>query len=414
MKLKIEKLADNGFGVGFLNKKEIFVPYTLPGEEIFVEKIQKKKKKFFALEFQFVNQSVKRVKPRCPYFGKCGGCLFQHLSYKDQVKFKREKLKNLFQRKIKVLPSPKQFAYRGKIDIVVSSQGIGFRQRGFWNRVIEINECPLFGDNAKKSLSELRKLIREQKISLYDLESHKGLIRYLVLREGKFTGQLMVNLVAKREIEKEKLTKYFNFAQSFYLSLNPGLSDVSFGEPLYHFKDEFIQEKILGVTYFIHPNTFFQSNPYQLKNLLKLVAKFVKGKKILDLYCGVGTFAIFLAKKCYLVDALELSPSSAKMAKLNAMINNVYVKFQEGNAEEINSLNYDTIIVDPPRPGLGPKIIKKLNRSKIQRLIYISCNPYSLAQNISQLENFSLKKIIGIDMFPQTPEVETIAVLDRK
>jgi len=414
MKLKIEKLADNGFGVGFLNKKEIFVPYTLPGEEIFVEKIQKKKKKFFALEFQFVNQSVKRVKPRCPYFGKCGGCLFQHLSYKDQVKFKREKLKNLFQRKIKVLPSPKQFAYRGKIDIVVSSQGIGFRQRGFWNRVIEINECPLFGDNAKKSLSELRKLIREQKISLYDLESHKGLIRYLVLREGKFTGQLMVNLVAKREIEKEKLTKYFNFAQSFYLSLNPGLSDVSFGEPLYHFKDEFIQEKILGVTYFIHPNTFFQSNPYQLKNLLKLVAKFVKGKKILDLYCGVGTFAIFLAKKRYLVDALELSPSSAKMAKLNAMINNVYVKFQEGNAEEINSLNYDTIIVDPPRPGLGPKIIKKLNRSKIQRLIYISCNPYSLAQNISQLENFSLKKIIGIDMFPQTPEVETIAVLDRK
>ncbi len=414
MKLKIEKLADNGFGVGFLNKKEIFVPYTLPGEEIFVEKIQKKKKKFFALEFQFVNQSVKRVKPRCPYFGKCGGCLFQHLSYKDQVKFKREKLKNLFQRKIKVLPSPKQFAYRGKIDIVVSSQGIGFRQRGFWNRVIEINECPLFGDNAKKSLSELRKLIREQKISLYDLESHKGLIRYLVLREGKFTGQLMVNLVAKRRIEKEKLTKYFNFAQSFYLSLNPGLSDVSFGEPLYHFKDEFIQEKILGVTYFIHPNTFFQSNPYQLKNLLKLVAKFVKGKKILDLYCGVGTFAIFLAKKRYLVDALELSPSSAKMAKLNAMINNVYVKFQEGNAEEINSLNYDTIIVDPPRPGLGPKIIKKLNRSKIQRLIYISCNPYSLAQNISQLENFSLKKIIGIDMFPQTPEVETIAVLDRK
>jgi len=414
MKLKIEKLADNGFGVGFLNEKEIFIPYTLPGEEIFIEKIQKRKGKNFALEFRVVSQSKKRVEPRCPYFEKCGGCLFQHLSYKDQIKFKREKLKNLFQRKIKVLPSPKQFGYRGKIDIVVSSQGIGFRQRGFWNKVIEIDECPLFGDNAKKSLSELRKLIREQKISLYDLESHKGLIRYLVLREGKFTGQLMVNLVTKREIEREKLTKYFNFAQSFYLSLNPGLSDVSFGKPLYHFKDEFIQEKILGITYFIHPNTFFQSNSYQLKNLLKLIAKFVKGKKMLDLYCGVGTFAIFLAKKGYLVDALELSPSSVKMAKLNAMANDVYVNFQEGRAEEIDNLNYDTVIVDPPRPGLGSKIIKKLNESKIQRLIYVSCNPHSLAQNISQLKNFSLKKIIGIDMFPQTPEVETIAALDRK
>ncbi len=414
MKLKIEKLADNGFGVGFLNEKEIFIPYTLPGEEIFIEKIQKRKGKNFALEFRVVSRSKKRVEPRCPYFEKCGGCLFQHLSYRDQIKFKREKLKNLFQRKIKVLPSPKQFGYRGKIDIVVSSQGIGFRQRGFWNKVIEIDECPLFGDNAKKSLSELRKLIREQKISLYDLESHKGLIRYLVLREGRFTGQLMVNLVTKREIEREKLTKYFNFAQSFYLSLNPGLSDVSFGKPLYHFKDEFIQEKILGITYFIHPNTFFQSNSYQLKNLLKLIAKFVKGKKVLDLYCGVGTFAIFLAKKGYLVDALELSSSSVKMAKLNAMANDVYVNFQEGRAEEIDNLNYDTVIVDPPRPGLGSKIIKKLNESKIQRLIYVSCNPHSLAQNISQLKNFSLKKIIGIDMFPQTPEVETIAALDRK
>jgi len=103
-----------------------------------------------------------------------------------------------------------------------------------------------------------------------------------------------------------------------------------------------------------------------------------------------------------------------RMAKLNAMANDVYVNFQEGRAEEIDNLNYNTVIVDPPRPGLGPKIIKKLNGSKIQRLIYVSCNPYSLAQNISQLENFSLKKIIGIDMFPQTPEVETIAVLDRK
>ncbi len=414
MKVRIEKLADSGFGIGFLNKREVFIPYTLPGEEVFVEKTQKKKGKNFASEFRVVSQSKKRAKPKCPYFEKCGGCLLQHLSYKDQIRFKREKLKNLFKRKIKVLPSPKQFAYRGRIDIVVSSQGIGFRQRSFWNKIVEIDECPLFGNNAKKSLAELRKLLKEQEISLYDLKSHKGLLRYLILREGKFTGQLMVNLVAKREIEKEKLKRYFNFAHSFYFSLNPELSDISFGAPIYHFGDEFIQEKILGITYFIHPNTFFQSNSYQLETLLKIVAKFVKGKKILDLYCGVGTFAIFLAKKHYLVDALELSSDSVRMAKLNAMANNVYVNFQEGRAEEINNLNYDTVIVDPPRPGLGSKIIKKLNESKIQRLVYVSCNPHSLAQNISQLKNFSLKKIIGIDMFPQTPEVETIAVLDRK
>ena len=157
MKVRIEKLADSGFGIGFLNKREVFIPYTLPGEEVFVEKTQKKKGKNFASEFRVVSQSKKRAKPKCPYFEKCGGCLLQHLSYKDQIRFKREKLKNLFKRKIKVLPSPKQFAYRGRIDIVVSSQGIGFRQRSFWNKIVEIDECPLFGNNAKKSLAELRK-----------------------------------------------------------------------------------------------------------------------------------------------------------------------------------------------------------------------------------------------------------------
>lgn len=414
MTIEIVKLNNQGFGVGFLNGKEILVPYTLPGESVLITKFQRKKGKNFALDFQILKESKKRVTPKCPYFGKCGGCLLQHLSYKEQIKFKKQKLRDIFKQKIKIIPSSKVFGYRGRIDIVTSLQGIGFRERGYWDKVINIEKCLLFGSASQKSILELKRLIKEQNITLYDLKNHRGLLRYLVLREAKSTGQLMVNLVFKREISSEKIKNYFDFAHSFYISLNPGLSDTSFGRPIYHFKDEFIREEILKTKYFIHPNSFFQSNPYQLKNLLKLVAKFTKGKKVLDLYCGVGTFAVFLAKKGYVVDAIEIIPESVKMAKLNAMVNNVYVNFQQGDAKNLENLDYDTIVVDPPRSGLAPKLIKKLNKSRCHRLIYVSCNPYSLKENIVQLTSFRIKKIIGIDMFPQTPEIETLAVLDHK
>lgn len=414
MKIRIEKLNDQGLGVGLINGKKVLVPYVLPKETVVIKKFQKKKGKIFALDFRLLTKSKIRVEPKCPYFGKCGGCLLQHLKYKDQIKFKKQKLRNIFQKKIKIIPSPKTFGYRGRIDVVVSLQGIGFRKRGYWDKVINIEECPLFGSMSQKAISELKKLIERENVSLYDLKTHKGMLRYLVLRETKTTNQLMVNLIFKREPDIKKLKNYFKFAHSYYISFNPGISDVSFGEPIEYFGDEFIREEILKTKYFIHPNSFFQSNPFQLKNLLKLVSKFVKGKKVLDLYCGVGTFAIFLAKKGYLVEAVEIVPESIKMAKLNAMVNDVYVNFHQKDAKDLENLDYDTVIVDPPRPGLSYQLIEKLNQSRCQRLIYVSCNPYSLAENISQLTGFKLKNIIGIDMFPQTPEIETIAVLDHK
>jgi len=414
MKAKIQNLNLDGFGVAKIDNKEILVPCALPGDEIEIQNIKKKKKKFIAESFKIIKPSPKRQSPKCPYFGICGGCLFQNLAYQDQLLFKKAKLRELLKREIEVIPSPKQYGYRTRIDIVITPQGIGFRKRGSWHEVVNIKKCFLFGPASQKAIEGLDVLIQKEKIKPWDLKEHTGNLRYMVLREGKFTNQIMVNLIFKRAPQNLDLEKYFPFASSIYLSVNETLSDVSFGKPFRHWRDEFLKEKLLGIEYFIHPNSFFQSNSYQAENLLKIIEKFVEGKKVLDLYCGVGTFSIFLAKKGYTVDAVEVVPESVRMAKLNAMVNEVFVNFQERRAEYIDYLKYDTIIVDPPRSGLHPKLIKKLNKEKIKNLIYVSCKIKTLIRDLSQLQNYQIKEIIGLDMFPQTPEIETVVVLRAK
>ncbi len=198
-------------------------------------------------------------------------------------------------------PSPVIYGHRNRIDVVVSTKGgIGFRRRGTWWDAVDIDYCPVFGESSKKVLRSLREFIEDFKPSLYDIRRNEGFLRYVVIREGKFTGELMVNLVTSEgNLPPEEFPYYFDYATSVYWSVNrTPPSDVSYGDVERFWGSEFIRERLGDVTYLVHPpNSFFQTNSYAAVTLVEEVSELVDGERVLDLYSGVGTFGVHLARR---------------------------------------------------------------------------------------------------------------------
>lgn len=412
----IEGLSENGMGILRAGRRKLLVPFTAPGDVVVVRRWRRKKKLLIATDFEVVEASGVREAPKCPYLGACGGCLLQHLPYREQLAFKARKLFELLGIEAEVLPSPVIYGHRNRIDVVVSTSGIGFRRIGTWWDVVDIEECPVFGEASRRVLGSLREFIEDHRPSLYNIKENSGFLRYIVIREGKFTGELMVNLVTSEGVLSEEVVGYFDYANSIYWSVNRTQSDVSYGEVERFWKGEFIREKLEGVTYLIHPNSFFQTNSYQAVNLLKEVANAVEGEKVLDLYSGVGTFGIYLARKGMRVEGIEINPFAVEMATKTAELNGVEAKFRVGSDREVESLSsYDTVVLDPPRAGLHPKLIKRLLRDRPETIVYVSCNPKTLAENLGSLrEAYKVESIRGLDMFPHTPHVEVVTKLKLK
>lgn len=412
----VERLDEEGMGVVRAGRRRILVPFTAPGDVVDIRRWKRKKKKLVATDFEVVEPSGLRVEPRCPYFGVCGGCLLQHLPYDEQLRFKSEKLSAILGLDVNVIPSPKIYGHRNRIDVVISTKGIGFRRRGTWWDVVDIEWCPVFGENSRIVLKSLREFIEDHRPSLYEIGKNTGFLRYVVIREGKFTGELMVNLVTSEGTLPEEFANYFDYADSLYWSVNRTPSDVSYGEVERFWKAEFIRERLDDVTYLIHPNSFFQTNSYQAVNLVRKVAELVEGEKVLDLYSGVGTFGVYLAKRGFAVEGIEVNPFSVKMANRNAELNGVDATFRVGEDKDVEDLSkYDTVVLDPPRAGLHPKLIRKILKDKPQSIVYVSCNPKTLGANLESLgEAYRVESAVGLDMFPQTPHVEVVVKLKLK
>ncbi|WP_297509078.1 23S rRNA (uracil(1939)-C(5))-methyltransferase RlmD [Thermococcus sp.] len=411
----IERLSDEGLGILKAGRKEILVPHTAPGDEVEILKTRRKKRKVIASEFKLIRPSNLRTEPLCPYFGLCGGCLLQHIPYEEQVRWKTEKLSRHLNQNVEVLPSPKIFGHRNRIDVVISTSGIGFRRYGTWWDAVDIATCPVFGETSSRVLKSLREFMEDFNLSRYDIRKNEGFLRYIVIREGKFTGELMVNLVTKEGKLPEEFPDYFPYATSVYWSVNKTESDVSYGDIERFWGQEFIREKLGDVVYLIHPNSFFQTNSYQAVNLVRKVSELVDGERVLDLYSGVGTFGVYLAKRGFKVEGVEINPFAVEMAKKNARLNNVEATFKVGRDRDIRNLsNYDTVIVDPPRAGLHPKLIQKILKDGPKTIVYVSCNPKTLARDVEKLaKDYRLEFALGLDMFPHTPHVEAITLLKR-
>ncbi|MEO2154932.1 MAG: 23S rRNA (uracil(1939)-C(5))-methyltransferase RlmD, partial [Nanoarchaeota archaeon] len=412
----------------------------------------------------------------CKHFGICGGCQLQDLSYEEQLELKKRNIefffKDLKNKPIdKIIPSPKEIYYRNRMDYVVGKEKIenkekiiiGLKEKGKWWKVVDLEECFLMSKEADLIKNLFKEFVNQKKLSAWDLKEHKGLLRYLIIREGKFTNERMLiintsndylnkgfksnkkeKLSEEEKKEKEKIEQIFlEFydllkeqgikIDSFIHGVNNTITDISFNFEVNVLKGkELIKEKLNSFYFLIGPNSFFQSNSYtadlmveEVKQIIKEIKEEKETNNLIDLYCGEGTFSIPYYKYFNKILGIELNKESIKLYNKNLELNKIKEKEKfflvassvekATKKEEIRKFfNKDSLlIVDPPRSGLNKRVIELIKKSNIENMIYISCNYKTQYRDIKML-GFELKKLMMVDQFPQTTHVETIALLDRK
>lgn len=358
--------------------------------------------------------------PACEHFRECGGCLFQDISYEMQLALKLEYLRALFSGLApieEIVPSV-PYGYRNRMDFVAAFGKIGLRKSGKYRHVVDIRTCAIMQEKSNALLQKLRPHLAA--VEDYDYLHHHGYLRYVVLRQAYFTGETMVNFVTAKPEDRlsSSLGTIIDEADSSSLIFNDSLADTSFGNDVSTFKRGYITEEFDGIRYTITPNAFFQSNSPVARELYRRVKDIVSGKKILDLFCGAGTISLFIAGAAQQVTGVEISRESIAAAEENRMMNNIEnVHFICADARHFlseNNSDCDIVIIDPPRGGLHPKLVRLLAERAPARIAYISCNPPLLREDLAVLQNYTIESITAFDMFPQTPHIELLALLCRK
>lgn len=377
-------------------------------------------KKYRQSILAFTQKYRNTTQPICYHFGKCGGCLFQDISYENQLALKLEYLNHLFNgiATIKEIVPSIPYNYRNRMDFVTAFGKIGLRKAKNFKEVIDITECALLQNKSSMIFKKIRNVLSE--VPYYDYIHHTGYLRYVVIREAFYTGNLMVNfVVAHRD---DRISNYIQFLineiDSISILFNDSLADTSFGKEFVTLKQGFITERFDNIQYIITPNSFFQSNSSVALQLYNWVKKHIHGESVLDLFCGSGTISLFIAQEARHVTGVEIVQeaidSAGKNKALN-LINNVdFICADARTFYEKHGKEYSTVILDPPRGGVHPKLIHSIAKYSPKKIIYISCNPPLFRHDLQILENYSLESLIAFDMFPQTPHLETAALLLRK
>lgn len=392
MQVHIDRMDHFGNGIGNINGKIIFVKGALPGETVDVT-ITKDKKSFMEGTINtIIYKSSKRVEPFCKYFGVCGGCSLCHLNYENTLEYKKERVKNILSKfdipKINVIKNENDLYYRNKIELKIVDGKLGFYEKSTHN-LIEIKECKV----TKKSINKSFEFVKNMK-----LENANVTIR------ANYNDEVLIIIDSK---EKPVI-------------LNPEdykIVGIVLNDKCIYGQDIFM-EKINNLFFTVSYNSFFQVNNYINLELFNLIKENIVGKTVLDLYSGVGTLSIVASKVVDKVYSIEVIANAVKNALINAKINKCdNINFILGKVEDkIGFINdkIDTIIVDPARAGLDKKTIEVINNICPQRIIYVSCDTQSLANNLVDLTNYEIKKFYILDMFSYTYHIECFCILDRK
>lgn len=454
--LQIDSLAFEGKGIAKLNGKIIFVRNAIPGD---VAKIQITKNKTNYAEadlVEIIKPSPNRIDPVCKHFGICGGCSFQNMDYPTQLIWKRRFVQDSFEKIAKIdhisvldpIPSSKIFAYRNKTEFTfgpsrwltneeITNQEIidrknfalGYFIPGRYDKILDIEECFLHQSRSNKILNLIKNQAIELNIPAYNIKTHKGFLRNLVFRYSLGTNELMVILIVTTQIgaKEEKFLEWIKNdlpkepIDNLILAFNDSFSPTAGGNTTTIKGNNFLFEKILGIKYKISPFSFFQVNPFQIENLVKKVLDFAdcNEKIVWDLYCGIGTLSLPLAKESAYVFGIELVEEAVEDAKENAKLNNVdnaifYTMdlHARNNSELLKNLEKpEILILDPPRSGVHKNLIEVILQFQPERVVYVSCNPTTLARDYEMLKSlYEIKEIQPIDMFPQTYHIESIAL----
>ncbi len=435
--VKIDATDEKGRGLFKIDERDGLAYFVLPGETVRGIITSRTKGALRLKILEIVSPSSDRIPPPCESAGVCGGCPWQMIKYDRQSELKLESVnKAMAAEGLAVTISHLQSAtsqlhHRNRMDYVIGLNGeIGLKEPEHWNKVLNLPNCLMLSEVAPKILDVIRAYVKKNKVAPYDQKSGKGLLRYVVIREGKNTGERMVMIITSAEsptlpAEKKLIDNLSPFATSIIHGINPEITDLSIPKtirPL--FGNPFLTEKINDLIYKIQPASFFQTNSAMAAELQNTVCEFADVKKTetcLDLYCGAGFLTLALAKTAKETIGVELDESAVAAARENAMLNKVAnVIFSSGTSESILPIvlsrdKPDVIVVDPPRPGLHPSALSELVAYQAKRLVYVSCNPVSLARDLKQLlAVYDIKQTRCLDLFPQTPHIETVVALTLK
>jgi 23S rRNA (uracil-5-)-methyltransferase RumA len=367
---------------------------------------------------------------KCSFFGSCGGCSNQHVPYEVQLENKRKNLSSFTKfpdDKIDVF-SGSPFNYRNRMDFVFSSGNIGFRERGKWFKVIDVDNCPISNEKLNSLLSEVRDFFKPYNTDFFDLKSQKGLFRYAVIRTPSLTSTITIVLnddSPDKSRGKELVLKFSRLtsADNVLVAYNHCESDVSISENFEVLKgSDFLEEKILDKNMKFHSQAFFQNNTEMARSLVGVVRDiFIKqgnNSYLLDLYGGVGTFGLCLSDLFKEVVVVECVEPAIVAAKKNAELNNVSnLKGFVLDAKQINRLDIKKplkVVVDPPRSGMIPKAIERLLVLKPDVIVYVSCNAKQLQSELPRFKDYDIRSVALVDLFPQTNHFEAVVELVRK
>lgn len=441
--IEIMDMGEGGEGIGKINDFTVFVPGVLMGDIIEARIIKVKKSYGFGRMIRIIKPSPFRQEPGCELDGKCGGCQLQHMQYQAQLDWKQKKVENCLKRIGKLegiaveptLGMEDPFRYRNKAQYPIREEN-GVVQMGFFaprsHRLVPLTDCAIQHSENAKIMKIIKNFLEENKISIYNEETHKGLVRHLVIKTGYHAEEIMVCLVinGKKLPHSEKLVAALQeMPQITSIILNHQIekSNVILGDSCTVLAGKgTIIDHIGPLKFNISPLAFFQVNPLQTEVLYGKALEYAEltgEETVWDAYCGIGTISLFLAQKAKKVYGVEIIPEAIEMAKENAKLNDIHnAEFFAGKAEEVIPELYkqgivaDTIVVDPPRKGCDEKLLQTLKAMAPQKIVYVSCDPATLARDLAYLTQeagYKVEKVQPVDMFPHTTHVETCVSLKK-
>ncbi|UCC43733.1 MAG: 23S rRNA (uracil(1939)-C(5))-methyltransferase RlmD [Candidatus Zixiibacteriota bacterium] len=445
VQIEIEDLAFDGKSVGHLNGKVVFCDRGLPGETVLARITRSRARYSQAAVEEIISKCTDRREPVCPHVRQCGGCTWQDLIYARQLACKQQQVVACLEHigglentdVAAIRPCESEFFYRNKMEFsfhVRPDNGfnLGLHRRGRFDDIFDLTECHLQSDLSNRIVAWTREFVRSREIPVYDVRDHTGFMRFLVIREGKRTGQVLVNLVTNvgsmpfKDILVSSMCVEFPQVTTIVQNQTAKKANVAVGESeeiLYG--PGYIEEEMCGLRFRIMSNSFFQTNSRQAEVLYETgfeLLQPVSTDRLLDLYCGTGTIGILAASKVAEVIGVELVPDAIEIARKNSALNNIgNIAFFQGHVKDVLNSDalagqaFDAVVVDPPRAGLHPRAMKRLMRLRSDKLLYISCNPATFSRDARHIvrQEYSLHRVIPVDMFPQTKHIELAALFQR-
>ncbi|KEI97307.1 RNA methyltransferase [Clostridium botulinum A2B7 92] len=440
----IEETEFPGTGVAQKDGVPVYIKGTVPGQKV-LAKVTKKRREYAQAKLLEIIENIDyAIENKCPHFGQCGGCSTQYIPYEKQLQIKEEQLLKLFKSKeikgfdfLGVEKSPEEYEYRNKMEFTFGDMekggdltlGMHVKNRNF--SIVTVDKCEIVDRDFRNILTTVVNYFNEKRLPKYRVMSHEGFLRNLVIRKAKNTGEILINIVTTSQMEfdfKEIVDMLLKVEckgeiKGILHTINDTLSDVVQVDKLeILYGRDYIIEELLGLKFKIAPEAFFQTNSKGAEKLYSIVKDFLgdaSSKVVFDLYCGTGTIGQIVAPKAKKVIGVELIEEAVKAANENAKLNGLNnCEFIAGDvAKVIKDVKQkpDIIILDPPRPGVHPVALEYVIKFQPKEIIYVSCNPKTLVDDLKYLidNGYKLEKVKGMDMFPHTPHVETVVRLSK-